>query len=251
MNLKHLLRPSIWDYHFARRFYGHLIRNRKFQLRSRRLTSKSYLNAGCGGNPRQGFINLDYGWHPNIDLCWDITKGIPLKKNVLCGIFTEHCLEHISFEEVYRALLDFHRMLRPNGTLRIAVPDGELYLNLYQKSQSDPEVQFPGGPLPHTESENGITPMIVINRAFRAFGHLFVYDYKTLAFLLDRAGFVDIRRTSFRQGRDETLLVDYKKRASNSLYVEASMPDSVQENRPTSSSCSLAPLVRYLEGGPL
>ncbi len=243
----HLRRRSIWDYHRLRRLRANLTRNRGFQLRSAKLASKRYLNVGCGGNPRDGFINLDYLWRPGVDLCWDITRGISLERDSLDGIFTEHCLEHIPLVAAYRVLVDFRRMLRPGGTARIVVPDGELYLELYHRSRSDPEVEFPGGPPAAGEAEHGTTPMVIVNRAFRAFGHRFVYDYRTMATLVRRAGFVDVRQETFQHGRDETLLIDYAKRAANSLYVEASVPaggDPAGE----APGFDVADLISYLDG---
>ena len=241
------IRSSIWDYQIFRRLFGNLIRNRGYQLRGQRLASKRYLNVGCGGNPHDDFINLDYLWRPKVDLCWDVTRGIPLKSSSMDGIFTEHCLEHIPLAAFYDVLVDFRRMLRPGGVVRIAVPNGDLYLDLYQKSRSDPDVEFPGGPPPGTEAETGITPMVIVNRAFRAFGHCFVYDYKTLALLLRRAGFVDVRQESFQHGRDENLLIDYAKRAGNSLYVEATAPAGGDPGA-LQPDFDVAELVAYLEG---
>jgi hypothetical protein len=45
-------------------------------------------------------INLDYHWRPGIDICCDITRGLPLPDTYVRGIFSEHCIEHISFEAV-------------------------------------------------------------------------------------------------------------------------------------------------------
>jgi hypothetical protein len=44
------------------------------------------------------FCNLDYGWHPGINVCWDITRGLPFPNHYVGGVFTEHCLEHFSLD---------------------------------------------------------------------------------------------------------------------------------------------------------
>ena len=74
--------------------YGHAIWNRRFQLQSPRVRSLRYLDLGCGPNIHQEFINIDYLWRPGIDLCWDVTRGIPLGEASMHGVFTEHALEH-------------------------------------------------------------------------------------------------------------------------------------------------------------
>ena len=191
------------------------IRGNTFFINRQSIKDKVMLNVGCGPCPLDEFINLDYFWSPKIDICWDIVgKPYPLEDNSLEGIFTEHCLEHIPFESCLANLKEFYRMLKPNGTLRIVVPDGELYCDLYQQRKSNSGVQFPYG-----ESEE--TGMISINRIFRIHGHLFIYDYETFELHLRNAGFSKIKKQKFRNGSDSRLLVDLEDRAIESLYVEA------------------------------
>src|SRR5262245_17304209 len=66
-------------------------------LRGRRAFVKepldgAYLNVGCGTYTHPDFCNLDYNWVPGIDICWDITRGLPIKSCSIGGIFSEHCL---------------------------------------------------------------------------------------------------------------------------------------------------------------
>jgi predicted SAM-dependent methyltransferase len=174
------------------------------------------LNIGCGPYSKDNFINVNYEWHPGIDICWDITaKNIPLRSGTLEGIYTEHCLEHISFEKCLVNLKESYRLLKPNGTIRIIVPDAELYFDLYQARKKDPSVKLP-------YSENEETAVISINRIFRSHEHLFIYDFETMALLLQKAGFRNITKESYRTGRDSRLLIDLPERAVESLYVEAS-----------------------------
>lgn len=180
---------------------------------------KHYLNVGCGENVRHDFINLDYQWRPNIQLCWDITKGLPLPDNSIKGIFSEHCLEHIAYFQCCRVLKEFYRILRPGGVVRIIVPDAELYLDLYQKGKQGESVEFPN--LNQQDLQNRFTPMMVVNSVFRDHGHLFAYDARTLEVMLSKVGFDDIREESFMNGRDNNLLIDSRKRAAESLCIEA------------------------------
>ena len=173
------------------------------------------LNVGCGFNPKDNFINLNYEWNPGIDICWDITaERIPLPSDSLEGVYTEHCLEHIPFEKCVETVKEFYRLLKPGGTVRIIVPDGQIYFDLYQAKKTDKSVQ-----LPYAENEE--TPAISINRIFRGHGHLFIYDFETFALLLQKAGFRDIKKESYGTGRDSRLLIDQAHRAVESLYVEA------------------------------
>ncbi len=121
-------RRSFLSYSKVQFIIAALVRNRPFFLKQRALRRKAYLDIGCGPNLHHHFINLDYTWCPGIDICWDITKPIPLPDGVLKGVYSEHCLEHVTIETAEAVLRESWRLLRPGGTLRIVMPDGELYL---------------------------------------------------------------------------------------------------------------------------
>src|SRR3954471_10130512 len=96
MSLRGAANPSrrLTSYAKVRALAGRFFRNRGFQLRRRRVQSLRYLDIGCGPNSHPEFVNLDYLWHPTIDVCWDITRGMPFASGSMQGIFSEHCLEH-------------------------------------------------------------------------------------------------------------------------------------------------------------
>jgi predicted SAM-dependent methyltransferase len=222
------LRRPLTSYAKVQALVGWLIRGRPFQLRSPRVTSKQYLDVGCGPNTHEGFINLEYRWHPGIDLCWDVTRGIPLPDHSLRGIFSEHCLEHFPLPTVYSLLHEFKRLLAPGGTVRIIVPDAELYFDIYdRKRRGDGGAVFP---YEEHDSFQGIySPLLSVNRIYYTdrhspAGHRCMFDHALTSALLTAAGFRDVRRESFRKGRDPGLLIDTESRAVESLYVEASAP---------------------------
>lgn len=194
-----------------------LLRGQRLQFTGTRRT-KRYLNAGCGPNLRSGFLNLDYDWRPGIDLCWDLRKALPIPDAYLDGVYTEHCLEHLDPEEAQFALGEFKRVLRPGGTVRVVVPDAELFIDLYQRHKSGESVQFPFVSDPPPE---GFTSLLPINRVFCSHGHRFAYDAATMSSTLSKAGFSNPRRASYLKGADETLLIDSESRVLESLYMEA------------------------------
>jgi predicted SAM-dependent methyltransferase len=179
--------------------------------------AKSYLNVGCGPNVHKEFVNIDYSWKPGIELCWDITKGLPFKGRSIQGIYTEHCLEHLRFPDCLNIIEEFRRILRPKGSVRIVVPDAELYLNLYHRAMAGEAVHFPYQDTEVAEQ----TPLMVVNEVFRSHGHHYAYDSNTLGLMLGRAGFSDIHKETFGHGRDPYLLIDSEHRAIESLYMEA------------------------------
>jgi predicted SAM-dependent methyltransferase len=206
---------------------GLLLRNRRFQLRRRRIESLRYLDIGCGPNSHPGFVNLDYLWHPTIDVCWDITRGIPFASGSMRGIFSEHCLEHFPLPTAVDILRECYRVLAPGGILRIVVPDGELYLKIYNRQrEGDSSVTFPYQV--HEAFRELYSPILSVNRIFyqdrdSPHGHRFIYDFHFLDQLLRYCGFTSVTQRSFRDGADPALLIDSESRAVESLYVEASV----------------------------
>lgn len=200
-------------------YYGRFRRQWAPVVNQDRTASLRLLNAGCGPNLKPDFVNLDYWWLPGLDVCCDITKPLPLADRTMEGIFTEHCLEHIPFEACQEVLKDFRRLMKPGGTIRIAVPDAELFVDLYCKAREGQTAIFP-----YHDDYPDYTPMMHVNRIFRDHGHLFAYDFETMSRLLRAAGFSGIAKAKYRQGRDSRLLIDAEHRACESLYIEASIP---------------------------
>ncbi len=208
---------AISDYSKVQAVIGFLVRGRRWL--QPRPPSKEYLNVGCGPYPHRDFINVDWNWRPDIELCWDITKPMPLADEALRGIYSEHCLQDISLDVCRSVLREFWRMLKKHGIVRLVLPDAEIYLDLYQRQKTGEAVQFPYA---EPNNPNLATPMMNVNRAFRHNGELlFAYDFETLAHLAREAGFSEVSQVAFGEGRDSVLLIDNAYRAIESLYAEA------------------------------
>jgi predicted SAM-dependent methyltransferase len=209
------LNRSITDYTKVQGFIGRIIRCKSFFINSNKIKKSEYLDIGCGPNINNNFVNLEYSWSPKIDVCWDLTKKeLPFSSNSFKGVFTEHCFEHIPFDDFKKNMKEIYRILKPNGTLRLVMPDGEIYLDIYHKRKNGSNEKMPF-------EEGYISPMHRINGIFRNHGHQFIYDFETVKIILQEAGFKEITKAQFRIGRDNTLLRDTEFRADESLYVEA------------------------------
>jgi methyltransferase family protein len=179
----------------------------------------AYLNVGCGPNIRQGFVNIDYNWKPGVDICCDIGAGLPVRAGGAGGIFTEHCLEHLSLDVARKFLTECHRVLAPGGMIRIIVPDLEMYGRAYVEALDGKSPTLPNEYFVNHMAIN--RPVALINELFYGPTHRFMYDFATLAEVLREAGFGEITKCSFGQGVDEKLLIDDKGHISESLYAEA------------------------------
>ncbi len=220
-------RRSAFSYAKVQAWVGPVIRNRSFQLRRKHLLAASYLDVGCGRNHHAGFVHLDYLWHPGVDICWDIARGLPFADGTFKGVFSQHCLEHFSLPTALAQLREIRRVIAPGGTARIIVPDAELYLRAYfAQLNGAPEPRFP-----YQEADvfaDIRTPMLSVNRICYVdrdspFGHRTLSDFALVAALLKKAGFDDVKKCAFGQGRDPRLLVDSPDRQVESLYLEASV----------------------------
>jgi predicted SAM-dependent methyltransferase len=185
------------------------------------------LNLGSGGRGLAGWVNVELIKHRDSTLCLDIRRRLPFASNSVRRILIEHVLEHVDFRsDVPRLLRELHRVLEPDGILRIVVPDAERFLAAY--ASRDPaawrELGWDIARLPR----DIYTPMHAVNHIFHQGGeHLFAYDFETLKYALQEAGFERIERAAFRQSADPNLTIDQEGHAAHSLYVEAAKQDGV------------------------
>jgi predicted SAM-dependent methyltransferase len=207
-----------------RALIGDRIRNNPAHIPHEKIRSKDLLDIGPGRHLREEFVTVDYNWRGGLDVCWDITEGLPLDNACVSGVFTEHCIEHVPLASGDLVIREIFRVLKPGGRVRIVVPDAELYLRRYVAVLDDPQH---AEPIPYADRDDfhGIyQPIMSVNRIMHEHGHQFLYDLPMLSALLQRHGFVDIERCDFGQGSDPRLLVDTPKRAHESMYVEAVKP---------------------------
>lgn len=65
-----------------------------------------------------------HGWENLNDATdCDITKPLPYDSGSIDAVFSEMCIEHVTPREAWSFLCECHRMLKPNGLIRIVIPD--------------------------------------------------------------------------------------------------------------------------------
>ncbi len=183
---------------------------------------KMKLHVGCGTNYFDGWVNIDNNSDNNIkklDLNFDLRNPLPFEENSVDYIYNEHFLEHLSIEEGLRTLRDFKRILKPNGTLRIAMPDLENSVKDYFNPdwKDNPTLKKYGLDFIKTKAEK-------INISFRWWGHKWLYDWEELERRLKEAGFTDIKRCKLRESKKEELR-NLETREESTLIAEANNVD--------------------------
>jgi len=81
------------------------------------------LHLGCGNKKIHGFINVDIREEVEPDLVDDILTLKSVEDSSADLIYACHVLEHFSFNEARDALFRWHKILKPDGILRLSVPD--------------------------------------------------------------------------------------------------------------------------------
>ena len=140
------------------------------------------LHLGCGKRFIPGFIHIDAIDFPHVDHVSTIDNLSFLGDNTIDLIYCCHVLEHFKRREVNKVLFEWRRVLKPNGILRLSVPDFEKLCEVY-KSNKKLET--------------------VIGALFGRQDYLYnihynVFDERTLTKSLEEVGFKNVHRYDWR-----------------------------------------------------
>jgi predicted SAM-dependent methyltransferase len=193
---------------------------RRLRLRRIRQGHGLRVNVACGPHILPGFVNIDLLPCCSDVLGWDCRRTLPLADNSAIGIRVEHFLEHLEPREELPAFLNAClRVLKPDGILRVIVPDAERYLRAYCH---DDLIGFRELAVPDPFPEDLPTRMDIINHVFHQWHeHRWAFDFETLAHRLHSAGFCRVQQMAYQQSIDPMLAQDREVHAPYSLYVEA------------------------------
>ena len=115
-------------------------------------------------------------------------------------------IEHISYSNGLAMLRECHRILRNNGKIRISTPNLQFLIDLYKDNKSKLQREYIKWAIDSfIKSAPCYDDTFVINNFVRDWGHLFIYDEKTLRSSLEKAGFTKIIRCDLNESKDETL----------------------------------------------
>jgi predicted SAM-dependent methyltransferase len=143
------------------------------------------IHMGCGWRDfGSDWVHIDGGDYDHLN--YKSITELEFSNDTIDLIYASHVLEYFDRMEVIPLLAEWRRVLKPDGVLRIAVPDFAALCNLYQRC----EIRL----------ENVLGPLYgAMNMGDEKIYHKTTYDLHNLNSLLTENGFYDIMRYDWRK----------------------------------------------------
>lgn len=154
-------------------------------------TEEPKLQIGCCKNVLKGWLNSDISLRCLHGIYLDAGKRFPLWDDSFSYVYSEHLFEHLTYNQGLNMLKESYRILKPGGVIRIATPDLQFLVGLYQNPEKPVHKQY----IVFSAKQGGLPAdaVYVINRFHTTWGHQIIYDKKTLSALLEQVGFKNVR----------------------------------------------------------
>ncbi|HEU0122440.1 MAG TPA: methyltransferase domain-containing protein [Bryobacteraceae bacterium] len=160
------------------------------------------LQIGAGANDRKGWLNTDI--EPIRDQAFlDATAPFPMPDGSMHYVYSEHLIEHLSYEEGQGMLRESYRVLAPGGKVRVATPNLVKFIGLFAEDKKDDARRYMSDKIAWHEWPATPDPeCYILNQELRQWGHRFVYTPKLLRASLEAAGFREIRELQAGESDD-------------------------------------------------
>jgi predicted SAM-dependent methyltransferase len=93
----------------------------------------NYLNVGCGSKRHKAWYNVDMKYISEDVITANLLKGIPFPDKFFDVVYHSQVLEHIPKEKSQDFIKECFRVLKPDGIIRVVVPDLENIVDEYKK----------------------------------------------------------------------------------------------------------------------
>src|SRR5690349_10237802 len=164
------------------------------------------LHIGCGKNILPNWLNMDYLPLSREALYLDARLPFFFNNDTFDYIFSEHMIEHISYDYGLKMLAECRRVLKPFGKLRISTPDLAFMINLYRPDKSPLQQEYiKWASDVFYNGQPDINEVFVVNYFMRNWGHTFIYDENTLRTAMMTAGFTSIVKCDLQESEDAAL----------------------------------------------
>lgn len=168
---------------------------------------------------KRGWLGLD---HKPSRVGGDVILGDASDINLESGscdtIFCSHVIEHIPHYKFEKCLLEFNRILKKDGIIRILTPDlykitkayvernEEFFRRLENESGKHRTDLGYGGVIMNLIVSAGQDTALFNNKLtefIAGYAHIYLYDFEMLKILLERYGFYDVKQKNFCESEFE------------------------------------------------
>ena len=144
------------------------------------------LHLGSGKRFLPDYIHVDLSDYEHIDYRQSIDNLDNFKNESINEIYASHVFEYFDLDEARNVLKEWNRVLEKDGILRLAVPNFEALIKVYETTGDLNKIL---GPLYGKWEVNDNS----------YFYHKIVYDQELLTFLLKESGFENIKLWDWRE----------------------------------------------------
>jgi predicted SAM-dependent methyltransferase len=170
------------------------------------------LHLGCGPRYIPGFIHVDAQPGAHVDIVGPVER-LPMNDGSVALIYASHVLEHFGRHEYKAVLQEWFRVLRPNGVLRLSVPDFAACAAIYYENGL-------------ADGLTGLVGLIVGGQRGCYDFHKMVFDEDFLRRELFDIGFREVRHWDWRL-TDHAAIDDYSQAYIPHLDKNAGKPMSL------------------------
>jgi len=168
------------------------------------------LGCGAGGTCYRGYINVDT-WRSKYEEGWKQKRGfvfliadatrLPLQDNVLDEVYCSHLLEHFNCNFTSKILAEWHRVLKPNGIIKICVPSMDWVVDLWLGNKRWQEYDQAKGMVLKKDGKAVGSHGPIIRNLYghipeddsQSVGHKYIFDFESLKYYLEGVGFRNVR----------------------------------------------------------
>ncbi|MDB4085530.1 methyltransferase domain-containing protein [Amylibacter sp.] len=147
------------------------------------------LHLGCGKRDFEGWVNVDLADYPHIQHISSVNDLSMFEDNSADIIYSSHTLEYFDRNEAFTVLTEWRRVLKPEGILRVAVPNFKALIKVYDQTD---------------DLSNILGPMygkMMISRKEDSENiyHKTIYDFNSLSKLLMSVGYKNVIEYDWRK----------------------------------------------------
>ncbi len=211
------------------------------------------LNLGCGSVRPEGWINTDSSLNANIQKIPFIGKRIArifnpvsyssnnfeymnlnkrwnYEDNSVDIVYASHLFEHLTLKSADLFIKEAYRCLKPNGVIRIIVPDlykiAKKYINEYESGIENTTEFIMWAINMHREGQYGnpgFFKKMILEMQGYPHQHKYMYDEKSLTKIFTRVGYQNIHSLQYGDSMfvDSIKDVEGTKESYLSIYIEA------------------------------